>query len=330
MRRAAIANQFRRLAALIAGTAILLAASSAPALAQGQRAAAAQAAPASSVDSSYAAYLAKYPDAVYPSDTVRVPGASGVSSPEAEVERPDSFEGIDRVLIWTNQQGNVTWQVTVKQAGFYSLKLRYFPLPGLNGRLELGLQINGERPFKGAEVCSFSGAWKDALDVKEAFERDSLGNELAPEQREDSGWLEADFTDSEGYISVPYSLYFHAGDNQLTLESLRGSLAVGDLTLYQPEEAPAYAAIKPQRAEGAPSGYIQKIQAERPSRKSDAFLRAGADKASPATEPSDPLRIFVYRWPRLGNVRPRAFRYAAHLPSLQKMARSVLNSGRFP
>lgn len=45
MRRAAIANQFRRLAALIAGTAILLAASSAPALAQGQRAAAAQAAP---------------------------------------------------------------------------------------------------------------------------------------------------------------------------------------------------------------------------------------------------------------------------------------------
>ena len=233
----------------------------------------------------YDAYCQAYAQAAHPQTEIIVDGGAYKKAVGVQVNAPASYEGRDNVLIWDNPAGSVTWEVAVEEEGLYCLELGYYPLPGKTGKLEYGLQVNGTVPFTGAEEFCFDRRWKDQRDAAGRFETDYLGNELIPEQVELYTWMADAFSDPEGMYTVPYSFYFHAGLNTVTLTCLKEPAVIGWLRLYQPEELAGYTA--PASIEGAPEKYIQKIQAESLSAKSDSSIRPVGDKSDPANEPCD-------------------------------------------
>lgn len=234
---------------------------------------------------SYAAYLESHEQAALPQRELCIPGGTGYAAPETPISAPVAYEGRENVLQWHEPTGSVTWEVMVEEAGLYCLELTYCPLPGKNGKLEYGLQINGEVPFPGAESFSFDRCWQDIRDEADAFDTDYRGNELAPDQEEQFVWMTKAFYDAEGLYTTPYRFYFPAGRNTITLTCVREVAAIGQLRLYQPEKAPSYTA--PGNSSGAPSGYTQHLQAEKYSAKSDTSIRPYSDKSDPTTEPFD-------------------------------------------
>lgn len=237
----------------------------------------------------YAAYLEAHGSAARPKADLVIQGGDFIDADGAEVEKVASYEGEENAALWTNQTGSVTWEVQVEQAGLYCLEMLYHPLEGKRGKIELSLAVNGVVPFSGAGKFTFHRRYTDALAADEDFETDNLGNQLTPSQEETLCWMRQSFSDVEGYFTEPYAFYFEAGTNTITLTCMREPFAVGAIRLYQPEKAPSYEDIRPTETGGAPEGYIQKIQAERPAGKSDSALRADYDKSSPLTEPSDPV-----------------------------------------
>ena len=256
-----------------------------------QTAASEQTIPVETTNVGYMEYLAQHADADYPNISVPISGGTYISLHEAELERLEQYEGVSNVAKWTNQTGSVTWEVEVEQAGLYCLEMLYHTLKGKNGNIELSLQINGKFPFTGCEKFAFHRCWKDDMGAESPFEKDSVGNEIAPSQIEEFRWMQQSFSDVEGYFTEPYSFYFEKGKSKITLSCLREPFIIGSLYLYQPETAENYREKKPNFVSGAPTGYIHKIQAERASYKSDPSLRAGYDMSSPFNEPSDTALI---------------------------------------
>lgn len=234
---------------------------------------------------SYADYLEECKEAGYPQQEICVPGGAGLGEANTPVTAPVAFEGKENVLQWQEAAGSVTWEVVVEEAGLYSLELTYYPLPGKNGKLEYRLAINGVIPFSGAESFSFDRCWRDQRGEDDAFNTDYRGNELAPEQTEQPRWMTKAFSDSEGLYTKPYSFYFKAGRNTITLTCIREVAVIGQLRLYQPEENPTYTA--PTDPSGAPSGYLAYIQAEKPTAKSDSSIRPYSEKSDPINDPFD-------------------------------------------
>ncbi len=236
-------------------------------------------------DSTYADYQKHYADAARPGTEICVAGGTGQASDPAAVTAPTDFAGRKNTLKWEKASGAVTWTFTVEKAGLYSLELTYYPLEGKGQKPEYTLGINGAVPFSGAAGVTLDRCWQDGLSEADAFEQDVQGNEIAPEPVEQAKWMTKTLADPEGLYTEPYRFYFGSGSNTVTLTCVREQIAVGQLRLYQPEEPPAYAA--PSGTDGAPSGYIFHIQAERPSAVSDSSLRPYADKSDPANEPFD-------------------------------------------
>lgn len=201
------------------------------------------------------------------------------------VEVYTNYEGTDKAL-FTDTDSSVSFHVQVPQTGYYNLYMEYLIPESRGVAAERGVRINGEFPFEDAQNITFTRIWTDGGEVK----TDNQGNQIRPTQVEVYDWQSSCFEDDMGYITEPYRFYFEKGDNEITLEAenepmIIRKFMVAPVSVIQSYEE--YVAKYPDISDQAmAAGYIQMIQGEDSTLRSESSLYAKYDRSSPTTYPN--------------------------------------------
>ena len=203
-------------------------------------------------------------------------------SAEGDVSVYNDFEGVEKSL-FTEVDSFVTFNVNVPDSGFYNLYLEYFIPESRGVAAERAVYINGELPFEDAVDIAFTRIWKDGGPKKV----DNQGNEIRPTQVEVFDWQNAYFRDSMGYINDPYMFYLEKGSNELTLEAVNEPMVIKTLQLkpvWTIDNYETYLSKNPSANNS--SDYIQVVQGEDSTLRSESSLYAKFDRSSPSTQPA--------------------------------------------
>lgn len=201
------------------------------------------------------------------------------------VEVYTNYEGTDKAL-FTDTDSSVSFHVQIPQTGYYNLYMEYLIPESRGVAAERGVRINGEFPFEDAQNITFTRIWTDGGEVK----TDNQGNQIRPTQIEVYDWQSSCFEDDMGYITEPYRFYLEKGDNEITLEAenepmIIRKFMVAPVSVIQSYEE--YVAKYPDISDqAAAAGYIQTIQGEDSTLRSESSLYAKYDRSSPTTYPN--------------------------------------------
>lgn len=186
----------------------------------------------------------------------------------------------------TEDRSSVTWNVEVPESGFYNISVEYIATPSRNVDMERVLYINGEMPFSGADILSFSRLWKDESGERKV---DNQGNEIRPTQIEFYDYQKVLFRSDLGYEVEPYRFYFEKGSNEITFESTNEPMGISQfklvpvLTYNTYEQYLAKQPSKPELYQGKDISI--KVQGENSVARSDPSLFGRYDRSSATTEP---------------------------------------------
>ena len=232
-------------------------------------------------EGTYSEYLKSHGAETYPQKDVEIDICKYETGEDAKVY--ESYEGKENVL-YTGDDSTVTWKVNVPEAGFYQIYLQYMTVESRGVAIERKLYINGELPFEDAANLTFGRLWKDAGEVR----IDNQGNEIRPTQIEEYQWQTAFCRDDMGYETEPYKFFFEKGENTLTLETVNEPMIIGELKLAAAVEKETYEQYRAQHSEtgNQPSDYVDIIQGEDATLRSEPSLYAKYDRSSPTTLPN--------------------------------------------
>ena len=221
---------------------------------------------------------ASYPDAQIDIDL-------GAFTAEGEVYETEDAAGTGRGGLYTEAGSVATWTVNVPEAGFYNLYMEYL-IPESHGvPAERTVLLNGEIPFEDARNISFTRIWMDGGEIR----TDNQGNQIRPRQVEKFDWQTAYFHDDRGFVTSPYCFWFEAGETKLSLQANNEPMIIGSLSLRGVEEEIDYAQYLAQNTYGAGNdaarNYMQVVQGEDSTYRSESSLYAKYDRASPTTVP---------------------------------------------
>ena len=231
----------------------------------------------------YTGYLNEHADAQDMTCEAEIDLFDYASSGKVEVYT--NYEGTDKAL-FTDTDSSVSFHVQVPQTGYYNLYMEYLIPESRGVAAERGVRINGEFPFEDAQNITFTRIWTDGGEVK----TDNQGNQIRPTQIEVYDWQSSCFEDDMGYITEPYRFYLEKGDNEITLEAenepmIIRKFMVAPVSVIQSYEE--YAAKYPDISDqAAAAGYIQTIQGEDSTLRSESSLYAKYDRSSPTTYPN--------------------------------------------
>ena len=206
----------------------------------------------------------------------------------ADVEILRTLDGSTDVLL-TPEEEYVSWEVSVPEAGYYRLYIRYYPIEGKSSNIERILYINGEVQFDGADRIVLPRIWKS-----QEMRQDINGNDIKPRQIEAPRWRETYLQDELGYITEPYLFYFEEGINTITLESIKEPLVIDYIEIRSYEKLPTYEEVLAEyQAKGYKivEGQMIKIQAEDAFETSSPTLYPLTDRSSSKTEPFEYNKI---------------------------------------
>lgn len=241
-------------------------------------------------EGTYTRYQNAHADAPYPDKDVEVPLPDYVSGENVEVY--STYEGVDNAL-YTGEGSSVTWEVEIPESGLYNVCLEYMTVESRGVAIERALYINGELPFDDAANMAFSRLWMDGGEVRV----DNQGNEIRPTQVEAYAWQRAYCRDDMGYISEPYEFYLEKGRNELTLEAVNEPMVIGKLSISAVKELPSYEEYLESQTGSAASGeglaYVQTVQGEDASLRSESSLYAKYDRSSPTTQPNSVTKTIL-------------------------------------
>nr|WP_228552405.1 extracellular solute-binding protein [Gracilibacillus salitolerans] len=236
-------------------------------------------------EASYDNYLENYSTESKPDQVIRIEGEDFVEADVNDFKVMDDFNGLDGPSIFTPEQGSISWEVNIEDAGLYNIRIHYYPIEGKSSAIQREININNELPFMGADYVLFDRIW---VDRDEEILRDENDNEIRPRQAEQPEWVLASFKDSEGYFNEPYLFYFEEGTQRITLTSKREPMVIDYIELYQDPVAPTYEEKKSEYEQNglkSTTDQFIKVQAEDAVRKSSATLFPLTDRTSPTVEP---------------------------------------------
>lgn len=233
-------------------------------------------------EGTYTRYLNAHADAARPQTEVTLDLFSYTA--EGGVEVYSDYEGADKSL-FTDTKSMVTWEVEVPEAGFYNVVLDYLVPESRGVAAERAIYINGELPFDDAANMEFTRIWTNGGEVRV----DNQGNEIRPTQVEVFEWQSAYCEDSMGYISDPYMFYLEKGVNTVSLEAVNEPMVIKNMSILPVAEMDTYAEYRARQTGSAASGpglsYIQVVQGEDSTVRSESSLYAKYDRSSPSTQP---------------------------------------------
>lgn len=235
-------------------------------------------------DGTYSDYLLKYQNAAVPEATVNIDLLAYETGTGVEIVQDPVDPSGGNVLL-TQEVSEVTWNVQIPEEGLYRIVFEYCPVESRGIAAERSILINGEVPFRGADYQTFQRFWTDASSEPQY---DNQGNQIRPQQVEIYRWANKYASDdTSGYESAPYCFYFPAGKNTLTIVGVNEPLALRAITLQPVNETVTYeqylAANGQQEESDAP--WIQLIQGEEATLRSEQSLYATYDRSSPTTQP---------------------------------------------
>lgn len=235
-------------------------------------------------DGTYAKYLSAHADATKPQAEVDI-DLFAYDVEEGEASVVTDFYGVDKALS-TESDSKVTFTVDVPESGFYNIYLEYL-LPQSRGvAAERCIYINGEVPFEDARNLTFTRIWKDGGPVK----IDNQGNQIRPTQVEEFDWQKSYVRDDRGYIADPYMFYFEAGKNTISLGAENEPMVIKKMTVAPVQELDTYQeyiAKQPAvNSSATAKEYIQQIEGETSTFRSESSLYAKYDRSSPTTSPN--------------------------------------------
>jgi ABC-type glycerol-3-phosphate transport system substrate-binding protein len=259
-------------------------------------AAATEIAPAlpSSDNLGYGAYLRQHEQEARPVRSVKVNGASAITSteevPGVTFERPTLHDGREGVLLWYGGAGTATFEVDVPEAGLYRIGIEYEGLAGGNGEIEFAITVDGQMPFRQAQSILLPRRFHS---VSTDRVLDPTGNELRAKQVETVHFEELDAADTEGFFEDPYLFHFEQGRHTLALSLRKESVALAGIRIHSATQAPDYATYTSAQ-DGDWTVYDGPpllVQGENASETTSPILYPMYDRSSPATQPNDPSRI---------------------------------------
>lgn len=233
-------------------------------------------------EGTYTLYLNAHSGAARPKQNIEVDVTSYIDAEDAKVT--DEYEGAGKAL-YTGNASKVTWEVDVPEAGFYNVYLEYMTVKSRGVAIERAFYVNGELPFQDASDMTFLRMWADASEPRV----DNRGNEIRPTQTEVYGWQSSYLKDKMGYVTEPYQFYFEKGKNTITLEAVNEPMVLRKLDIVAVEDEFKYAdytaAQTGTKAAGSGLDYVQIVQGEDSTVRSESSLYAKYDRASAITKP---------------------------------------------
>lgn len=236
-------------------------------------------------DNTYSEYLSAHAGAQMPAvgmelDVLDYAEAEGVSVVT------DPIDAAGGLVLMTEEKSSVTWTVSIPEAGWYRILFTYCPVESRGIAAERSILINGEVPFRGADYQSFSRFWCDEAG-EDSF--DNQGNQIRPQQVEVFKWAEKYASDdTNGYEDEPYRFYFEEGENTLTLEGVNEPLALKKVQLVPISDTVSYQeylSSVDQAVSASGSPWVDTVQGEDSTLRSEQSLYATYDRSSPTTQP---------------------------------------------
>ncbi|MDE5590996.1 MAG: extracellular solute-binding protein [Acetatifactor sp.] len=236
-------------------------------------------------EGTYTGYLNAHADAVYSTQSVEVDLFDYTASGDGEVNRVTQYEGVDEAL-YTETGSYVSWKVDVPETGYYNVYMEYLIPQSRGVAAERVIYINGEIPFEDARNVSFTRIWTNGGEVRV----DNQGNEIRPTQVEVYDWQSSYFRDDRGYITEPYLFYLEKGVNEIGLEAENEPMVLKKLVVSGVQRIDSYEEYRAKQPAVATSeaarNYIQVIQGEDSTLRSESSLYAKYDRSSPTTQPN--------------------------------------------
>lgn len=238
-------------------------------------------------EGTYTRYLEAYEGEARPRYDVAVNLRDYVSA--TDVENSTEADG----ALYTGDDSVVTWEVNIPEAGLYNVYIKYMTVESRGVAAERALYINGELPFEGAANMTFSRLWTNDGPVRV----DNQGNEIRPPQVEVFEWQNAYCRDDMGYVVEPYQFYFEKGKNEITLEAVNEPMILGELSVKAVADKKYYkdylAEQKGNQATGEGLKYLDVIQGETSTVRSESSLYAKYDRSSPTTQPNSVMKTVL-------------------------------------
>lgn len=241
-------------------------------------------------EGTYTRYLNAHADAARPQTEVALDLFAYTA--DGGVEVYNDYEGVEKSL-FTDTKSLVTWEVEVPESGFYNVVLDYLAPESRGVAAERAIYINGELPFDDAANMEFTRIWTNGGEVRV----DNQGNEIRPTQVEVFEWQRAYCEDSMGYVADPYMFYLEKGTNSISLEAVNEPLVLKQVSILPVTEIDSYAEYRAKQTGSAASGsglsYIQVVQGEDSTVRSESSLYAKYDRSSPSTQPYTVMRTVL-------------------------------------
>ena len=230
---------------------------------------------------SYSEYISKYANVAKGESVIDIPVLEYDSTIEGELEVKNDYYGKDGVLVLP-EVGSVTWSFTVPKDALYSIQIEYCQIAGKTNSIERVFYLNGEVPFSGARSVILSKTWKYDY-VNGTFKTDVSGNDIRPGISEDPRWVTYSITDSNGYYSYPFEFFIPSGNNTITLEGSRESVAIKSIKLVPYEKPVSYENYLKLYPDNAKDGVVDFVEAENAINISNVTVYPVYDRTSSIT-----------------------------------------------
>ncbi len=213
----------------------------------------------------------------------------------------DTIDGVD-CLVWPGASGEVSFPVTITEAGIYNIETMYYALASSANDIELSVLIDGVSPYATAERIVLDKLWVDAEksylindEGVKVFKEDVHGNQIRPTLAESLAWQVASFEDTDGLFNDPLRFYFSEGEHVITIASEKARLAISYIKLYNEEAlistAEADNVTTDASAAAKTSGVYILLEGEAAEYKSDITLYATYDRTTYLTSPASPTKM---------------------------------------
>lgn len=189
---------------------------------------------------------------------------------ENQLVSKENSEGYTSDVLQFENEESVSFDVTVPEDGLYQIEMDYYRLNEGLIDPELSIEINGAYQYFESRRIIAPTYWENETDE---FEINRHGNELVPNQLAVDAWQSIVFSDPNN--ESPEGLYFFLseGDNTLTLNNARGSMLMGDIRVFIPEERPNYTEYVAERDADGSEDFIEIYEAEKPTQKNSSYIR---------------------------------------------------------
>lgn len=239
-------------------------------------------------DNTYASYIAPYASYVPATENVVVGSTAYEQNNGATIKEEKNFtDAAGEVITWTNENGSLLYGFEIPEEGLYQLEFKYYPLPGRNQSIEIGIKIDGQSYFPEMDSLSLPRLWRNNGEVRV----DDSGNEFAPEQTEVFQWITWRVSDPNGLIKEPYAFALSKGRHTIELSSVTEPFALESISFEPPVVAASYTQMQQAYAQlnyRDAKDTVRVLEGEKADLKTSATMSPLSDPTSPDVQPTNP------------------------------------------